>query len=158
MKYKKGTTLIEIIIYIALFSILISGAFISAFQLIDSNNKINSNISLEEEGNFVLRKINWALTGLDPTNPPTVTGSGCLQTLTLIKTNYLLNPIVLRLNLDKLEVSEGAGIFIPITTTNVSVQCFEAKIIPAIGTSPMGVSATTTINGSTFSITKYTIQ
>ncbi|TSC70245.1 MAG: hypothetical protein CEO12_449 [Parcubacteria group bacterium Gr01-1014_46] len=150
----KGTTLIEVIIYIALFSILLTGSFMSAMGLVDSNSKTRVSITVQDEGNFVMRKINWLITNLDPTSPPTVTGSGCSQILTVRKINYSLNPIVLRLNSNILEISQGGGVFVPITTINVKVTCLEAEII-STNELPLGVSATTTINGTDFAITKY---
>ncbi len=154
-KIKSGFTLIEVIIYIALFSILLGGAFVTAFQLMNGSNKTYSDTAVQEEGDFVSRKINWALTGLDPTNPPSVGGLGCSQTLTTKKVNHPMNPIVVRLNVNTLEVSENGGSYLPLTTSNVKVSCFKARIIPATGTGPTGVTATTTINSIDFAVTKY---
>lgn len=42
MKYMKGTTLIETLIYIALLSFLVVGVFSSVYVLIGSNEKENS--------------------------------------------------------------------------------------------------------------------
>ena len=63
MKNNPGFTLIETIIYLALFSIVIGGGMVAAFQVIQSANASNNHIIVQEEGNFLLRKIDWALTG-----------------------------------------------------------------------------------------------
>lgn len=151
----KGTTLIEIIIYVALFSIIITGAFVTSFQLMNSDTRTNQGIVVQEEGNFVVNKLNWAMTGLSPTIIPTVNGTGCNQILTTNKINYPFNPIVFRMNESKIEMSESGGAYTPITTANVKVTCFKAIIIPTNGQSPLGISATTTIDGVDFSTTKY---
>jgi len=64
-KYKKNTglTLIEIIIYIALFSIVIGGGMIATYQIVESTEAGTNHVILQEEANFLLRKVNWALTG-----------------------------------------------------------------------------------------------
>jgi len=155
---KKGFTLIEVIIYIALFSILIGTAFVTAFQLIDSANKLNTKTILQEEGNFVMRKLNWAMTGLDSSfTPSIVTYSACNQKITLHKLGYPLNPIEIRLNTasSTIEFIENGGSPTPITTENVSVTCLQFVTIPATGTGPSGLKATTTISGIDFTITKY---
>lgn len=58
---KRGVTLIETLIYIALFALLIGGGVSSAYVLIESSDRIGVHAMLEEEGNFLLAKINWAL-------------------------------------------------------------------------------------------------
>lgn len=158
-KNNKGFTLIEVVIYIALFSLLIGSAFVTAYQIIDGTNKISVKTTTQEEGNFLMRKINWALTGLDPTpaNAPVVTGPSCNQTLTINKLNHTANPIVIRLNTPEssVEIKQGTGAYNPITTENVKVTCLKFSKIPPVGSGPSGVSATTTINGIDFTITKY---
>lgn len=150
-----GFTLLEVVIYIALFSILLGGAFVTIYQLIMGSNKTYMSTTIQNEGNFIERKLAWSLSGLDSANPPIVAGSGCGQTLTVTKINHPLNPIVFRINVDTLEISENGGTYVPLTTTNVKVSCFKARVIPSSGGSPIGVTATTTINSIDFSVTKY---
>ncbi len=65
MKYKKikkisgGFTLIEVLIYIALSSILLTGLIVSAYSLIDGNRWLMNNVFVLQEGHFALQKINW---------------------------------------------------------------------------------------------------
>ncbi len=58
---KRGITLIETLIYIALFALLIGGGVSSAYTLIESSDKIGVRAMMEEEGNFLLAKIAWVL-------------------------------------------------------------------------------------------------
>jgi len=62
-KKKSGFTLIEVIIYIALFSIIIGGGIVATYEIIQSTDSGTNHVVLQEEANFLLRKINWALTG-----------------------------------------------------------------------------------------------
>jgi type II secretory pathway pseudopilin PulG len=154
---KKGFTLIETVIYIALFGLLLSTGFVTVYQLINGAN-INSNKGIvQDEGNFVSKKLDWILSNLDLNNLPT-SSAGCDQTLTVYKNNFSSNPIEVRHNgtLDILEMREGgSGTFIPLTTINSSTTCFEFQITSP---SPYVIVATTTINKLKFVTTKYLRQ
>lgn len=159
MSNMRGFTLIEVIIYIALFSIIITGAFSTAYGLLDGSDKAMRKTEILEEGNFVLRKLSFALTGLDSTNPPTILGTGCSQSLTTNKTSFDSNPIIIRLNtianVKYIEIKEGSGTFLPITTGTASTTCLKFQHIPAILGGPDGITGTATIGGIDFTITKY---
>ena len=60
---KKGFSLIEVIIYIALMAFLMGAGITAAFFVIDSSQKNKEEVNVQAEGNFILRKIDWALTG-----------------------------------------------------------------------------------------------
>ncbi|MFZ2621122.1 MAG: prepilin-type N-terminal cleavage/methylation domain-containing protein [Minisyncoccia bacterium] len=155
-KNSGGFTIIEVVIYIALFSILMTGCLTVAYQLLDGSGKLNSKSVIENEGNFVLRKFAWVLTGIDPAIVPTTGGSGCLQTLTISKTDSTVSPVVIRLNtisgINYIEIQRNGGSFYPITTINVSPTCLKFSLISG---TPTGVSAIATISGVDFSMTKY---
>jgi prepilin-type N-terminal cleavage/methylation domain-containing protein len=59
----RGFTLIEVIIYIGLFAIFMSGAVVATFELVQSGARNQEAVSVQEEGTFIIRKINWALSG-----------------------------------------------------------------------------------------------
>ena len=42
---------------------LISGSMFAVYQIIDGDNAIRTKAILDEESNFLIRKINWTLTG-----------------------------------------------------------------------------------------------
>ena len=139
----KGFTLIEAIIYIALFSLLIGTTFITAFQLIDGSDKLNAKNTIQEEGNFVIRKFNWAFTGI----------SNCTNTTNTLHINkYNGNQIDINLVGTKIKITESIGISDFLTTDNVSVDSlFFTK---TEGTLP-SITANAKINGVDFTITKY---
>lgn len=56
-----GFTLIEAVIYLALFTILIGGILTVAFNVFESANRDQTKIMVQEEGNFLVAKINKAL-------------------------------------------------------------------------------------------------
>jgi len=63
MKNTPGFTLIETIIYLALFSVIIGGGMVAAYQIAANTEANYNHIILEEESNFLLRKINQSLVG-----------------------------------------------------------------------------------------------
>ncbi len=163
MNHNKGFTLIETVIYIGLFTILMGTGFIAVYNLIEGSNRLNTRAVTAEEGNFVLRKINWALTGIsvstaDITSPSTALPYLTNNTLT-IKRWYGSQkiPVTIQYNSvsKSIEMSENGTALIPITTPNVTVTLLQFKYLPPTSTSPAGIKATMTINGTTFAITKF---
>lgn len=150
----KGFTLIETIIYIALFTILIVGGFTTAYQLIQGSDTLSVKTVTQEEGNFLLRKMDWALTGLDSANPPIVVVNGCDSSIRIYKYAYVKNPIDFRRNVtsSSIEIQEAGSGYLPVTTSNVKATCLRFQNISG---TPAGITATTTIDGIDFTITKY---
>jgi Tfp pilus assembly protein PilE len=152
MQTVRGFTLLEAVIYIALLSLLMGGAVVTSYDLVESSQHSSGTTVVQEEGSFVSRKLTWALAGL--TTAPTVGGSGCNQTLSVTKTGAL-NPVQLERNSasSSVEMREGgSGAYSALTTANVSVTCLQFALLAG---TPGGVAATTTINGQTFAVTKY---
>ncbi len=61
----QGFTLIETLLYLALFTLIIGGGMTAAYQIIESTAAAQSHLILEEEGNFILRKIAWGFDKAD---------------------------------------------------------------------------------------------
>lgn len=85
-KSSAGFTLIEIIIYLALFSIIMSGSVVTVYQIIQNSNSLQTKVILEEEGNFILAKLNWALTGAQANTNIESPGVGISSSTLIIKT------------------------------------------------------------------------
>lgn len=129
-KFKQsGMTLIEIVIYSALFSIIIGGGMIATYEIISSTDNGANRVVLQEEANFLLRKISWALTGatninIISTTRLQVTKSSSTYTFNLCGTNLTIesgagktcssSPIIL--NSSSIKVS-SSNLFSP-TTSN----------------------------------------
>ena len=79
--YNRGTTLIEAVVYLALLAILMSGAVIAAFNLFEANGRAETHILLQEEGGFLLGKIEWALRGAHIVSEPGKNEEGSTLTL-----------------------------------------------------------------------------
>ena len=65
MSASRGFTLIETVVYLALFGVLISGLVASAFYLLRSSEYSRERIGIQEEGTFILRKLAYGVSGAD---------------------------------------------------------------------------------------------
>jgi Tfp pilus assembly protein PilE len=63
----KGFTLIETIVYLALFALVISGIVTSMYDLYDITGRNQSKALLQEEKDFLSAKIGMTLQNIDPT-------------------------------------------------------------------------------------------
>ena len=142
-----GLTLIETIIYIALFSMLMAGVLGAAYQIIQSSAHTTGRSAVQEEGAFVLRKIDWAFSGMASVSLPSASE--------LVVTKYDGSTADIKLLGTHALMRENSGMFVPITTDAVRVSSLTFTVIPAAGAGPAGVSATLVLNGTEFSTTRY---
>lgn len=61
MKNQKGLTLIEVILYLALFSVLIGGAISGFYNLMAGDFDLSTEALLVDESEFFLGKMDWVL-------------------------------------------------------------------------------------------------
>src|SRR3989344_2337496 len=54
---KKGFTLIETLVYLALFALIIGGMVVAAYLLFETSDRYQTRAMLQEEQNFVMAKI-----------------------------------------------------------------------------------------------------
>lgn len=95
-----GFTLVETLIYIALFSIVIGGGMVAAYEIMQGTQAGNNQVILQEEANFIYRKINWALTGASSVN---VTSNSLSLTKNIngTSTNLIFNYASPNLNVER---------------------------------------------------------
>ncbi len=78
----RGFTFIETLVYLALFSIMIGGIVIAANSLFESSDRNQTKVMMQEEANYLLGKVNWALSGVASIDLPTANSSGSTLNLT----------------------------------------------------------------------------
>lgn len=153
----QGFTLIETIIYIALFGIIMGGAVATTYQLMTGSDDIGYRTEIDQEASFLLAKIDWALTGakamgvsVNPTYDTLTTPSRGTFTFNTFDGNLELNTGAgpTALNSDGVKVSiadDGAGNALPV---------FER--ISTGGATPQTLIRTTfSLDGRQYSATKY---
>lgn len=140
----RGFTLIEMIIYVALFAILMSGATLTTYQIMQASAQTQVKGVVQDEEAFVLGKIEWVLASIDPSKTYSPS-SGTSNTLSLTRYGST-NVIKIRQNGAAVEMSEDGGVtYTPITTSNVSVSSLTFTYVAPTGTGPAGITASMTI-------------
>jgi hypothetical protein len=153
----RGFTLIETVIYIALLGMLMTGAVVTTYELMLSAGSSNSKNTTGEEGNFVLRKLDWALTGTSTLARITTPVPGAYgDTLTATRADGTSISVRRNVASSSVEISmDGGTTYTPLTTENVSVTNLGFYHIPVAGGTPEGIEASTTIDSLVFSIGRY---
>ncbi len=67
---ERGFTFIETLVYLTLFSIMIGGIVVTAYSLFESSDRNQTKAMMQEEENYLLGKINWALSGVASISVP----------------------------------------------------------------------------------------
>jgi type II secretory pathway pseudopilin PulG len=170
-KTPAGFTLIETLVYLALFALIMVGLIGSAYNIFEGNNRTQTKTTLQEEGDFLLAKINWVLIGLNPVNGivgPVLGGSGL--TLEVNKTDPLIiNPVCLTLTSGKVQIKKDGSIcsitsgYIDLNNSNTTVSALSFDH-QGSASGPEWVAASFTLNTKTpeghtysqdFTTTKY---
>lgn len=161
-KFSVGFTLIETLLYIALFSIIIGGGMIATYQIIEGTDAGKNQVILQEEANFLLRKINWALTGA--TNISIPSSSTPTNNLVLTKNiNGIETALTFNLSGNNLTMKRQSAPAIILNSNSLKVSNLLFTKMPEISGRPDGVitdfTLTTFQNGrnttQSFSTTKY---
>lgn len=120
-KYCRGFTLIELSLYMALFSILIGGVVVSVYNIMESKNRDETQTELVEEGGFLLGKMRWLLSGVDTINAPALNTSG--TTLSVITLNTSSGePIIIRISNQKMTLQTGTNAVEQLNTDTVWIS------------------------------------
>jgi hypothetical protein len=150
-----GFMLIEIIVYIGLFSIMIGGLLVSVFFI--SKSSYENELIFQEEMNFVIQKLNWALSGVEIINV-----SPDNSYLHIINPNISPDEIIFKFNQEyqRMELKINGNDYFPITTQNVKVENTQDKptkfvFISSLGDAPMGVSIFLNIANFSINYNKY---
>lgn len=150
IKIHKGFTLIEALVYLALFSILMGGAAITAYNLFDSATKVGTRTMLQEESDFMMAKIDWVMSGAKAVTAPAsgVTGSS----LTVAKWDTSLgDPMQVTQSGTELLLTRGTNASVVLNNTNTTIVSVSFNHIEGSGdgTVPEGVETVLTVSANT---------
>lgn len=147
---KKGFTLVEVIIYLALFGILMGGGIVTAFAILESSGRNASIIMIQEEGSFILGKISATLSGAEAVTSPGENLSG--STLSVVKWDASAgNPIVINIDGDNIVLSHSRDPAIPLNNSNIFITNlnFTHNVNLGVGSKPESVTSSFTANNRT---------
>ncbi len=109
-----GFTLIEVLLYLALFGILMGGAIVAAYGLFESGSRNQTQSMVQEEGNFLLAKVEWAF--MSGVTDVSINSSGSELTID----RFSASDVVLEVVAGTLQINTGSG-FLPLNNDNVIV-------------------------------------
>lgn len=150
LKQNSGITLVETLIYIALFILLIGAGMISAFYIIDSSERNKTDLSTTTEAQFLLRKIDWALTGVTSINTPSSGNSE--DTLSVEKIGG--ENVVINFNSNRVQISRGGNTEY-LTAERVKIENLLFNHVPIQGEKPAAIEVSFVANGKEFKMIKY---
>lgn len=143
MKQRKGFTLIETIIYAGLFSVIISLVLVGVFQIIESQDRAQAIVETQEEANFIMRKIRWALLGVQSINQPLAGTTSSL--LSVNKFNFGQNPVIFDVASDSIRLATGGGGSLTLNSRDVKIVSLVFEHIPQSGDIPPAIKTELTV-------------
>lgn len=145
--------MVEVLIYIALFGMLMTGAVVSAFELLQSGQRQDLSFSAQQEGTFVARKLAWALA---PATAVSVSGG---NVLTITRNDLgLQSPLVFSGTSTRMTLKRGSGAPLPLTTDGIELTQVAFSVTPPANGLPTAVRAEYTLGGKQFSYAMYLRQ
>jgi prepilin-type N-terminal cleavage/methylation domain-containing protein len=149
----KGFTLLETIIYLALFSVLMSGALVAVYTLLQSGTQNLNAISIQAEGTFISRKLSWALSGATTVVVPNAS--------TIIITRPELgsqSPLTITEDAGTFSIAQGTGTPVPFTNSFLTVAHTNIALTPEHAGVPSFIQMRYTINDAPFVFETYLKQ
>ncbi len=149
----RGFTMVEVLIYIALFGMLMTGAVVSAFQLLQSGQRQDLSFVSQQEGTFVARKLAWALA---PASAVSVSGG---NVLTITRSDLgSQSPLVFDGSGSRMTLKRGSGAALPLTPDGILLEQVAFSVTPPANGLPTAVRAEYTLGGKQFSYAMYLRQ
>ena len=151
-KSGKGFTLIETLIYIALFGVILTGVITAAYPLITGAEKLSQRVVAESESTFVLHKIGWALSSAPISNIDDVSMP---EKLRIIQVGGGVLSIQQGINTpNSIEISDGPAVFTPLTASRVIFSNFTVvHTAPAVPGAPHTIRIDFIAGGQSYSQT-----
>lgn len=144
----RGFTLIEVILYLALFAMIFGGIIVSAYNVIEGSGRTQSRAQMQEEGEFLLGKITWVLSGAQTINSPSIGDESSILSVT----KY--NGATLQVKLDDANLElNNAGTSTVLNASGISIVPgslkFKHQMDSGIGINPESVESEFTLTAKT---------
>jgi prepilin-type N-terminal cleavage/methylation domain-containing protein len=156
--FSRGFTLIETIMYLAIFGILMSGAIVAAYSLLEGGGRNVTAIQIQEEGTFLNRKLNYVLTGATAEDLNVSEGGTKLK----VKRLDLEQTITLAGNGTSVTLQRDGGAPLELTSGRYEVTGPASgamfTIVPASGGKPSSVTTSFRVEGKPFLFRTYVRQ
>jgi Tfp pilus assembly protein PilE len=138
----KGFTLIETLVYLALFTIIIGGFVAATYMMFETSARNQTKAMLQQETNFLIGKLNYALSGVDPAE--TIVPSAGASDSTLALTRYDDSTFTIFRSGTEMHLNSR-----PLNNSNTAISGLVFIHTYAGGTSPESIEAGFTITATT---------
>ena len=127
---KRGFTLIEMILYVAIFAIVTGGMVMFAFAMLTSAQRTDDKVEVADNSRFAVQKLQRVLQSTTAINSPAVGASANSLSLTTATASW--NPLVINVastgsSSGSLQFTIGASPSVPITNSFVKVSSVSFK-------------------------------
>lgn len=141
----------ETMIYIALFALLMSGAVIGAYNLLEGSDRNVAATGIQEEGVFLNRKISWALSGA---TDATVSGGG--STITITRPDLgAQSPLTITGDGTIVTIARGVGVPVQLNSDRYHVSNLLFSYTAGVNGRPPSVSVNFLIEDKPFNFKTY---
>ena len=122
---QNGFTLIETIIYIALFGILMTSALVAVYELLGSGEINKTSLIIQTEETFINSKLRWAITGSTAVN-----ASSGDRLIVTPATHLLFGQLIFYVENEILYLKRDTSPPEALTSTDMKVSNFSVVITP----------------------------
>jgi type II secretory pathway pseudopilin PulG len=132
----KGFTLIEILIYAAITTVIITFSILAVYQFLDASDRLKNQRELIENQHLLEQKISWALQSVSAINSPTLGATSTI--LSVDKIGFSENPVVIDIDGGAARLKRGSAPALQITNDayseiqNLAFRQFDFSGHPAI--------------------------
>ena len=148
---QKGFTLMETMIYIALFGIILSGAVVGTYNLLEGGDRNILTTGIQEEGTFLNRKVSWALTGATAVS---VSGGGTILNITRPDLGAQ-SPLVISGTGSTMTIKRGSGVAVDLNSDRFKIANVNFTYIASVNGRPPSVGTAFFVAGKAFNFRKY---
>lgn len=151
-----GYTLIELLLYIAISSILLSSITVFAGLVVEARVKNQSIAEVDQQGARAMEIITQTIRNATSITAPAAGASA--NQLTLVVPTGALSPTVFNLSGSTLQITEGAGAAVALTTNEVQISNLTFKNVTRSGTPGIVQISFTVDRTNTSGRNEYTYQ
>ena len=139
----------ETMVYIGLFAMLIGGAVVTAYTVFESTGHNQAKQILQQEGDFLIGKIEWDLSGVQTIASPPLDFSTSTQSSILQVAKYDGSSLSISLNGNDMQMQKGIELFL-LNNSNVKVSnlVFTREAASGGGINPESISASFTLTAT----------
>jgi prepilin-type N-terminal cleavage/methylation domain-containing protein len=113
---QRGFTLLEVVIYLALFTVLMTGVLRTVYEIMETTHEADVSLQIQNDGNFVLQKMAWALNDVKIIN---VIGT---STLEIVRNDDSEHPLNFSLDHGRFYLARGNDAATPLTSAQNTVH------------------------------------